>query len=50
MFLGLNGGCLGYFVPADEWNEEGYEESISLGPHVAGQLNKLAAEMIPPLK
>lgn len=47
MFLGLSGGCLGYFVPENEWREDGYEESLSLGPHVAGELNALAAEMIP---
>ena len=47
MFLGLSGGSLGYFVPENEWGDDGYEESISLGPHLAGELNALAAEIIP---
>ena len=47
MFLGLSGGCLGYFVPESEWRKDAYEESLSLGPYVAEELNALAAEMIP---
>jgi len=49
MILGLNGGCLGYFVPRDEWQtgrNNDYEESVSLGPHVAEQLNELLAEIL----
>jgi len=49
LFLGLNGGCLGYFVLRDEWQtgrNNDYEESVSLGPHIAEQLDKLLAEIL----
>ena len=44
LFLGLSGGSLGYFIPADEWEtdrNENYEESVSLGQHIAGQVQEL---------
>lgn len=50
LFLGLNGGCLGYFVPSDEWKvglHDNYEESVSMGAHIADQLRDLLIEMIP---
>jgi hypothetical protein len=41
MFLGLTNDSLGYFVPEDEWmtgRNEGYEETVSLGPRAAPSL------------
>ena len=42
LFLGLTGGSLGYFIPADEWQSDrndNYEESVSMGKHIAAQIH-----------
>jgi|TARA_B100002003_G_scaffold3359_1_gene3180 hypothetical protein len=48
LFLGLSGGSLGYFIPADEW-ESGrngnYEESVSLGKETSGRIESALKEM-----
>jgi len=47
IILGLTGGSLGYFVPKDEWESgrnDNYEESVSLGSHLAGQIVQLLEE------
>ncbi len=49
MFLGLTNDTLGYFVPQDEWmsgRNEGYEESVSLGPQAAPSLESAAAHLL----
>lgn len=47
VILGLTGGSLGYFIPQDEWQtgrNDNYEESVSLGKQVAGQITELITQ------
>jgi hypothetical protein len=49
MFLGLTNDSLGYFVPEDEWmtgRNEGYEETVSLGPQAAPSLEGAAMALL----
>jgi hypothetical protein len=49
MFLGLTNDSLGYFVPEDEWmtgRNEGYEETVSLGPRAAPSLEDAALGLL----
>jgi len=49
MFFGLTNDTLGYFVPEDEWasgRNNGYEETVSLGPQAAPSLERAAVALL----
>jgi len=49
MFLGLTNDTLGYFIPEDEWmsgRNNGYEETVSLGPQAAPSLERAAVGLL----
>jgi len=49
MFFGLTNDTLGYFIPEDEWmsgRNNGYEETVSLGPQAAPSLERAAVGLL----
>ena len=44
--LGLANNEIGYLVPDDEWQNDGYEENMSLGPQTAAILTKAVTELL----
>jgi hypothetical protein len=49
MFLGLTNDTLGYFIPEDEWmsgRNNGYEETVSVGPQAAASLERAAVGLL----
>ena len=49
MFLGLTNDTLGYFIPEDEYGSgrnNGYEETVSLGPQSAPSLERAAVALL----
>jgi len=49
MFFGLTNDTLGYFIPEDEWmsgRNNGYEETVSLGPQAATSLERAVVGLL----
>jgi hypothetical protein len=49
MILGLTNDTLGYFIPEDEWmsgRNDGYEETVSVGPQAAASLERAAVGLL----